>query len=316
VRSSETRTIDERCQRASAGSAARHGICTDFAFCACDGANMPGERRSFDEKPAGRAMSIEGVTINLASLAGASATAVRRAERGEGFTLFTLNLDHFVKLGSSAEFRAAYQRADYVTADGWPVVWLARTKGARLERTSGADLVEPLCEAAAARDIGVYFIGPGPRAQAGALDILRRRFQGLRVAGAEAPRLPATPDAAELDALAHRINASGARLCFVSLGAPKQEILADALAARCPATGFLCVGAALDFISGETRRAPAWMRRGKLEWFWRLATDPRRLALRYALCAAVFVRLALRAAFERGGERETATEPAGAGSPP
>ena len=92
------------------------------------------------------------------------------------------------------------------------------------------------------------------------------------MAGAETPRLPQTLNPAALDALAQRINASGARLCFLSLGAPKQEVLADALASRCPAVGFLCVGAALDFISGDVRRAPLWMRRGKLEWFWRLAS--------------------------------------------
>ena len=257
---------------------------------------MSGERTSLETKPGSSDVSIEGVTINLATLDAAAGAAIARAERGQGVALFTLNLDHLVKLPSNAAFRAAYKRADLVTADGWPVVWLAGRKGAVLERASGADLVEPLCEAAVARNIGVYFVGPGPRAQASALDVLRQRFSGLRVAGAETPRLPQTLNPAALDALAQRINASGARLCFLSLGAPKQEVLADALASRCPAVGFLCVGAALDFISGDVRRAPLWMRRGKLEWFWRLASDPRRLAARYALCALVFFRLVLRGA--------------------
>lgn len=261
-------------------------------------------------------VSIEGVRINLPTLDTAAAAAIRRAEQGEGFTLFTVNLDHLVKLASNDAFRGVYRRATYVTADGWPVVWLAGRKNATLERATGADLVEPLCQAAADRDLGVYFVGPGPRAQAGALEKLTQRFKGLRIAGAEAPQLPSGNSAAmlaamDLNAMAQRINASDARICFVSLGAPKQEILADALAARCPGVGFICVGAALDFIAGEARRAPRWMQRGKLEWFWRLANDPRRLAVRYAECAMLFVALALGVTSGQAPSPVTAAEPRG-----
>jgi exopolysaccharide biosynthesis WecB/TagA/CpsF family protein len=259
---------------------------------------MLNEWTSSDETNANQGVSIEGVRINLPSLNAAAAEAIRRAESGEGFTLFTVNLDHLVKLTTNEAFRGVYRRATYVTADGWPVVWLAGRKHARLERATGADLVEPLCQAAAERDLGVYFIGPGPKAQVGALDKLTRRYKTLRVSGFEAPQLPsgdaeAMLDAMDLDAMAERINASDTRICFVSLGAPKQEILADALAARCPGVGFICVGAALDFISGVARRAPMWMQQGKLEWFWRLANDPRRLGGRYAECAVLFAALAL-----------------------
>ena len=261
-------------------------------------------------------VSIEGVRINLPTLNSAADEAVRRAERGEGFTLFTVNLDHLVKLASNDAFRAVYRRATYVTADGWPVVWLAGRKNARLERATGADLVEPLCRAAAERSLGVYFVGPGPKAQAGALEKLAGRFKGLKIAGAETPQLPSLDGPAmlaamDLDAMAQRINTSSARICFVSLGAPKQEILADALAARCPGVGFICVGAALDFISGQAQRAPQWMQRGKLEWFWRLANDPRRLAVRYAECAMLFAVLALGVAAGPSGSPVTAAEPRG-----
>jgi len=79
-------------------------------------------------------------------------------------------------------------------------------------------------------------------------------------------------------------------LCLVALGAPKQELLADALSTHCPSVGFLCIGAALSFIAGHPRRAPLWMRRSGLEWLWRLAAEPHRLAplrrLRLCLAAA------------------------------
>jgi exopolysaccharide biosynthesis WecB/TagA/CpsF family protein len=267
-------------------------------------------------RPVSQGVQVEGVRINLPTLDIAAAEAIRRTERGEGFTLFTVNLDHLVKLVSNEAFRAVYRRATYVTADGWPVVWLAGRKNAALERATGADLVEPLCQAAAARNLGVYFVGPGPKAQTGALERLTERFNGLRIAGAEAPQLPsgtgpAMLAAMDLDAMALRINASDARLCFVSLGAPKQEILADALAARCPGVGFICVGAALDFISGQAQRAPLWMQRGKLEWLWRLAGDPRRLAVRYAQCAMLFAILAMGMSTTHLASPVTAAEPRG-----
>lgn len=244
-------------------------------------------------------VAIEGVTINLPTLQAATDAALERAKAGRGFALFTLNLDHLVKLRTSPDFAAAYASAGLVTADGWPIVWLAQRQGARPMRASGADLVLPVCEGAARQGSSVYFVGPGPQAQAAALDILKARFPTLKVAGAEAPKFPAAETAAELAAfdlaaLAERINASGAALCFLSLGAPKQELLADALSRLCPKVGFLCVGAALDFISGTVRRAPLWMQRGKLEWFWRLLSDPRRLTVRYARCGALFLGLIAR----------------------
>lgn len=263
---------------------------------------MGSEKLSVGALPTGA--FLDGVTVNLPTLAAATTEAIRRAEFGQGFLLFTLNLEHFVKVRSIAAFGAIYRRADLVTADGWPIVWLAARHGVHLERTCGADLVEPLCRAAAARGLGVYFIGPGPHAQAEAIANLRERVDGLRCAGAEAPQIPPGSDPSiladvDIDGLAARLTASGARLCFVSLGDPKQGFLADALAARCPAVGFVCVGAALDFIAGSALRAPMWVQRVNLEWLWRLMREPRRLAPRYAICAWVFLGLVVKTAARR-----------------
>jgi exopolysaccharide biosynthesis WecB/TagA/CpsF family protein len=242
---------------------------------------------------------IDGIHINLLTPAGAIQAAISRAERGEGFNLFTLNLDHLVKLRSSAAFRRAYASAGLVSADGAPVVWLARRQGTRLERTTGADLVEPLMAEAAARGVPVYVVGPGPTAQAAGLAKLKAAYSGLIIAGAETPMVPGDDNglAADFDVagLAERINTSGARICLLCLGAPKQELLAEALHRRCPSVGFLGVGAALDFIAGEVSRAPRWLQVTGLEWTWRLISQPKRLGLRYARCAWLFAELAARA---------------------
>lgn len=237
--------------------------------------------------------TVAGVRINLPSLQRAVVELVRRAKAGRGFTVFTLNLDHIVKLRRNSLFRAAYRRATHVTADGWPIVWLANRAERRVFRTTGADIVEPLCEAAAQQDLPVYFIGPGEEARTGAIAALRRRIPSIRIVGAESPIVVSGASTIHARTIAQRIAKSGARICFVSLGAPKQELMADALSIHCPEVGFICVGAALDFISGRAIRAPAWMRVAGLEWLWRLASEPRRLAMRYAACAYIFMLLAL-----------------------
>ncbi|MFQ8432685.1 WecB/TagA/CpsF family glycosyltransferase [Amaricoccus sp. W119] len=94
--------------------------------------------------------------------------------------------------------------------------------------------------------------------------------------------------------------ASGARLTFLALGAPKQEMFAARCREALPGIGLVSVGAGLDFLARTQRRAPEWVRRAALEWLWRAVTDPRRLARRYAECAMALPGLALGVALTRG----------------
>lgn len=232
--------------------------------------------------------------INLATMQEAVARLGEAASMRQGFTLFTLNLDHLVKLRTDAAFRAAYAAATYVTADGWPVVFMARLKGAKLERTTGADMIVPLCAEAEKRKLRVYFFGSSDSSLQLAAARLKRRFPRLEVVGMEAPAYgfdPLSPAALEAGA---RIGASAADLCFLALGAPKQELLAARLHALHPGIGFLCIGAALDFIAGHQERAPRLMQKTGTEWLYRLASNPRRLAGRYARSLLLFAELLLK----------------------
>lgn len=89
-------------------------------------------------------------------------------------------------------------------------------------------------------------------------------------------------DTAALQAAVAFVVANPARFILLAVGSPRQEVLAEAIAASGLAHGVgLCVGASLDFLSGAETRAPEWMQRAGLEWLHRLAADPRRLAWRY-----------------------------------
>ena len=74
------------------------------------------------------------------------------------------------------------------------------------------------------------------------------------------------------------------RFCFLAVGSPQQERLADLLKTRGHARGLaLCVGGSINFLTGAERRSPGWMQRAGLEWLYRLLLNPPRMARRYLL---------------------------------
>lgn len=241
---------------------------------------------------------VDGQRINIDTMETAVSTSIERARRGVGFTFFTLNLDHLCKRREFEDFRACYERATFISADGAPIVWLGRAVRAPLTRTTGADLLRPLVAEAARTGVSVYFFGTSEKVLGETIAILRRDYPDLIVAGAESPPMGFDPKSADAIAAAERISASGAGLCFVALGAPKQEIFADLALNHAPKVGFLCVGAALDFISGAQKRAPEFMARNGLEWLWRLSLNPRRLFVRYFDSALMLLWLSLPWQFE------------------
>ncbi len=206
---------------------------------------------------------------------------------GRGFAVATPNLDHVVKLRRDAAFRAAYARQSHVVADGNPIVWLQRLAGRPVSLVTGSDLIDPLMALAARMDVPVAFVGSRDAVLAAAAARLMAAHPGLRVVVRIAPPYGFDPASAAADACLDAVAASGARLCLLAFGAPKQEMLAARGRDRLPGCGFVSIGAGLDFIAGSAQRAPVWVRKLALEWLWRMVTDWRRLAGRYRDCALV-----------------------------
>lgn len=214
------------------------------------------------------------------------------AER-RGFSVATLNLDHVVKFRSMPDFREAYQRHSHVTADGNPIVWLARLAGQHISLVPGSELVDPVADMAASMDVPVAFFGSSEASLAEAERVLSSRYPDLRVVARIAPPMGFDPTGPEADRAIEELAASGARMVFLALGAPKQEIFAARAQERLSETGFLSIGAGLDFISGLQKRAPKMVRRLAGEWLWRLALNPVRLARRYGACIVILPELTL-----------------------
>lgn len=240
------------------------------------------------------------VTVNVANLAALDRIVRDRLTARQGFALATINLDHMVKLRHDPDFRRVYGAQDIVVADGNPVVWLGRLAGERLALLPGSDLVVPLARLAAETGTGVALVGATGPALEGAAVRLRTEVPGLQVVYAAAPPMGFDPEGPAARVILADLADAGAGLCFVALGAPKQERFAALGRSLCPSVGFASIGAGLDFLAGTQVRAPRWVRRLAMEWLWRLALSPRRLARRYASCALILPGQALSALRQRG----------------
>lgn len=210
--------------------------------------------------------------------------------RGGGM-VFTPNVDHIVSAESNPQLRAAYEAADLALADGQWVVWASRLLGTPLPaKISGSDLALPLARLAAARNRSVYLLGGSPGAAEKAAARLERET-GVRVCGFDAPRIDlSAPD----DSVVARVASARPDIVFVALGCPKQEMWMHRNRDRLRPAVLLGVGATIDFLAGRLRRAPSWMSRSGLEWLFRLALEPRRLARRYLINDPRFAALLFR----------------------
>ena len=211
--------------------------------------------------------------------------------------------------------RALLRRANVITADGMPIVWMSRLRRRPLRaRVTGSDLLPLLAVRAAAEGWRLFLCGAAPGIAERVVERLGELAPGLRVVGTASPEF--TSDALVTEPAANRallnaIRAAEPDVLLVALGSPKQErwihhhFGTGALAVPV-AVG---VGASLDFLAGVQHRAPPWMRRAGLEWIHRAFTQPARLGPRYARDALTFARAAARELLGREARALTQAAP-------
>jgi N-acetylglucosaminyldiphosphoundecaprenol N-acetyl-beta-D-mannosaminyltransferase len=219
----------------------------------------------------------------------------------------TPNVDHVLILQEHEGLRRAYADAALVIADGWPVVVAAHLLGRPLpERVPGSDIVPAVFSLTQKKDpLTVFLLGAAPGVAERAARLIQDRWHGVRVVGAYGPPFGFEKDDAENEAILARIEAASPELLLVGLGAPKQETWVHRHRARIAASAVLCIGATIDFLAGEKPRAPPWMRRVGLEWFHRMASEPKRLVPRYAKNAAYFPSIVFKQWKADRGSRES-----------
>ncbi|ADB36780.1 WecB/TagA/CpsF family glycosyltransferase [Spirosoma linguale] len=198
------------------------------------------------------------------------------------------NVHMVVEAVKDANFANAVNSSTWVTPDGVPLLWTLRAfYGLRQDRITGLDVLPALLEEAARNQLSVYFYGSTPSILEQCRVFCAERHPTLTIAGMYSPPFRALSREEEEQAIAN-INASGASIVFVSLGCPKQEKWMAAVSQQISAV-LLGIGGALPVLVGAQKRAPRWMQRSGLEWFYRLVQEPRRLISRYVTTNSLFV---------------------------
>jgi N-acetylglucosaminyldiphosphoundecaprenol N-acetyl-beta-D-mannosaminyltransferase len=210
-----------------------------------------------------------------------------------GRFVVTPNVDHAVLFQENAALRDAYANASLVLADGAPVVLAAKILGRAIpERVAGSDLAPALFAAAEEHGgLRVFLLGAAPGVAARAAENIKRTWPAVEVVGIYSPPLGFEKEAAENQTILEQISAAQPDVLMVGFGAPKQELWVNAHHEQIDAAVTLCIGATIDFLAGEKKRAPIWMRRCGIEWLHRVGTEPRRLFKRYARDAWIFPQL-------------------------
>ncbi|MGA7934589.1 MAG: WecB/TagA/CpsF family glycosyltransferase [Kovacikia sp.] len=204
----------------------------------------------------------------------------------ESGCLFTPNIDHLVLLQRDEQFYHAYKTAEYVILDSQVIYLLSKLwKRSFMGRIAGSDFFPRFCEYHKKNAaVKIFVLGglDGVAKEVGAL--LNKRYDRNMVVDSYSPPLGFENSIVELEKIVSRINTSGANTLAVGFGAPKQEKWIFQNRKRLTnITRIMAIGATLDFMAGKQKRAPIWMQKNGLEWFYRLLHEPIRLSKRYLI---------------------------------
>jgi len=198
-----------------------------------------------------------------------------------------VNAAKIVKAHWDRELALIIRHADLIGADGIPIVWLSRLLGRPLPgRLNGTDLMFQLFALAEEKQHRIYLLGAREPVIESAVAELRQRYPNLPLAGYHSGYF-ASPE--ELEMTLAEIAASKADILLIGMGSPMKEKWVRKYKARLRVSVIHGVGGSFDILGGLTRRAPHWMQRAGLEWFFRLIQEPQRMWKRYLLLNSFFL---------------------------
>lgn len=207
-----------------------------------------------------------------------------------------VNVDKLVKASRDPELRRIINECALINVDGMPVVWAARLLGKPLkERVAGVDLFEALMARAATAGWRVFLLGAREEVVSGVKQAYEQKYRGLTIAGYRNGYWK--PE--EEEAVVEQIAAARADLLFVAISSPKKEQFLGRYQARMKIPFAMGVGGTFDVAVGKVKRAPVWMQKSGLEWFYRFLQEPRRMFRRYFIDDMAFIWLFVKEAARR-----------------
>lgn len=227
-----------------------------------------------------------GMPIHAVTMRNVLTLCARAIETRAPMLVGVLNAAKIVKVQGDAFLRDSLLEADVVIADGLPVVWASRLMRRPLpERVAGIDLFEELLREADAHGWGVYFLGAKNAVVRAVVERAQREHPGMRVAGYRDGYFADD----EQPAVAEAIGRANADILFVAMTTPKKENFLGRYAPVMHVPVCHGVGGSFDVYAGVTKRAPVWMQKTGLEWFYRIVQEPGRMWKRYAVTNTLFM---------------------------
>ena len=194
----------------------------------------------------------------------------------------TPNVDHLVKLEEDKEFQDVYRDADLVLTDGMPLIWISKLiKSPIKEKVSGSDIFPKVCSRAAKEGKTLFLLGAAEGVAQKAAEKLTEKYKGLEIVGVYSPSYGFEKKQDEIDKIIDMVKKAKPDILAVGLGAPKQEKFIYKYRDRLGVPISLAIGASIDFEAGNVKRAPKWMQKSGLEWFYRICKEPSRMIKRY-----------------------------------
>jgi N-acetylglucosaminyldiphosphoundecaprenol N-acetyl-beta-D-mannosaminyltransferase len=190
------------------------------------------------------------------------------------FFLSTPNLNFLMAAQTDKAFRESVINSDLSIADGMPLIWMSRLLKIPLpERVAGSDMIEALFADKCEPPIRVYFFGGEPGVGEQACQVINQADGGLYAVGHYCPGFGSIEEMSTREII-DEINRHEIDFLIVALGAKKGQAWIEKNRHRLKAPAISHLGAVINFFAGTVKRAPVWMQRVGLEWFWRILEEP------------------------------------------
>jgi len=229
----------------------------------------------------------------------------RAIQDGDHLNHVVLNAGKVVMMQEDTQLFNSVVSCDLINADGQSVVWAARFLGKKIpERVAGADLMQELVRLANEKGYKCFFFGAKEEVVKKVVSIYEEQYGSQIIAGYRNGYYSVD----EEHLIAQEIAQSGTQLLFVAITSPKKENFLHEYRDILKDVNFtMGVGGTFDVIAGVTRRAPLWMQRTGMEWFYRFLQEPRRMWKRYLVGNAKFIKLVFREKFRKRNNNEVIT---------
>jgi N-acetylglucosaminyldiphosphoundecaprenol N-acetyl-beta-D-mannosaminyltransferase len=198
-----------------------------------------------------------------------------------------VNVAKVVNAQKDMELYESVISADIINSDGLPLVWVSKILGKPLpERVTGVDLMQRVTELAFKKKYKAYFFGASQEVVARVVEIYKNQFSTEMIGGFRNGYFK--PE--EENGIAREIADSGSDILFVAITSPKKEIFLHRHKETLKNVSFIMgVGGTFDVVAGKVKRAPRWMQKSGLEWFFRVLQEPRRMWKRYLITNTLFI---------------------------